>query len=154
MSLDIPFETEISYFFGIKDPYLIASIADLYFNIFSQTHEEMLATLNQVYQKIQTLVPWKFNAEKAAKLEQDIIYAFRDMASLESLICLYKQIYAVIFNQQEENFDKIAQLRAFLFFYKENIERTSPLTIQDKDFIISIARLSESYLQEFEEKAT
>lgn len=147
---DLDFETKTCYFFGIKD---FQPIADLYFNVFKQTGEEMLATLHKVYLKIQTYTPWKFDALKAAKLEQEIIHAFDAFASFESIVDLYRQIYACIFNQDKEEFDKIAQLRAFLFYYKDNIDRTGKLTDEDKALLVSIARLSEYYLKEFETKA-
>lgn len=149
-TVDIELEKEISYFFGIKD---IERVADCYFRIFSQKDEEMLPILHEAYELIESCVGWSFDTWEAAKIEQEIIYAFRKCASFEEIVDLYKKIYSVIFGYPQDSFDKIAQLRAFLFTYQRQGELSGPLTLEDKSFLVSTARLSEHYLQEFERLA-
>jgi len=149
-TLDIDFEKQISYFFGIRD---IQPIADCYFKIFSQKDEKMLPILHQAYELIQSLVEWNFDTLEAAKIEQEIIYAFRKPTPFEEIVDRYKKIYSIIFSRPRDSFDKIAWLRTFLFTYQKQAELLGPLTPEDKSFLISIARLSEHYLQGFEELA-
>lgn len=150
-ALDISFEAEISYFFGIKDP---QPIVDIYFTIFSRPKEEMLSILHKAYELIQSLVPWTFDTLKAAELEQEIIEAYEEMKPFEKIADLYKRIYATIFNQPVDSFSKIAYLRTFLFTYQQKAESIGPLSPEEKSFLISIARMSERHLKEFELKAS
>lgn len=151
----IQFEKDIAYFFEAKHT---KEIKAAYIKGITQYEHSkrlnvdqikmlVIPDLIQAYKIIQKETSLKFNPEKAANLEFNLIHAQATHASFEKITSIMTALYEEVFNTQNEHVRNAALLRTFLYQYKiQQLINHQKLDQDDMDLLRMIAKQSEREL--------
>lgn len=148
------FEREIGYFYGIEDmerveQYYLEGLKGV---AWRKKEEKVIECLEKAYEEVKVQRGWDFNVRSAAELEHELIMANRKGVGFEKFVAVMKRLYAVVFNEEEEMFEKAGWLRVFLYQYKGKCVKRGRISEEDKQLLIDIAKRSEDELRKFERK--
>lgn len=154
------FEKNIAYFYGAKNPDLIAepylkAIQELerlgLHGDDEQLEMSMLPSLKEAYAEVQKQTQLNFNIDKAAHYEFHLIISQAKRAPFELIYNIMKNLYQEIFQAHTIQIHKGAMLRTFLYKYKLSLlNNEKSLTCGDRAIMLSIAKASEQELKKLE----
>lgn len=145
-------EKEIAYFFGVREPELVASHYIEAIKLLEQrnsftTHElrnQMLPHLEAAYTEVKKQTRFIFDIQKAAYWELELFMANIEHASFEREYMLLLNIYKEVFGTITDNIKNAAMLRTFLYKYKDQLMSSEkPLSNDDFSFLKQIAQKTE-----------
>jgi hypothetical protein len=152
----LKFEKEIAYFYGAKDPELIAQhymqaikaleTKGAAANI-KILREKMLPSLENAYQEVKKQTSLHFDVELAAALEFGLILAQSKRASSKDINGIMLALYKEMFQSDAIGIQKAALLRTFLYQYKiKLLSFDELLSDADIELLRALARRSEEEL--------
>lgn len=151
----IQFEKEIAYFYGAKNPeiiaqYYIEAIKRLE-KLGIQTKEatiknEMLDLLTKAYEEVQIQTLRKFDPKKAAEHEFQLILAQAKGETFETIYKIMCNLYTEVFATHPEAIQKAAMLRTFLYKYKISLQKNNTLSLEDQNLLRAMAKESDQIL--------
>lgn len=149
------FEKEIAYFYGAKNPEIIAQYYIKAINSLEklgiQANEttlkkEMIDPLIKAYEEVQIQTARKFDPNKAAEYEFQLILAQTKGDTFETIYQIMTNLYHEVFSSHTEAIQKAAMLRTFLYKYKISLKKNNTLSIEDQNLLRAMAKESEQTL--------
>lgn len=150
------FEKDIAYFYGANDP---AKISQNYIKAIQEFERlgtnankellkhAMLEPLKNAYEEIQAQTPLKFDSNKAAQYEFELILAQAKEETFETIYQIMNNLYKEVFQSSAIAVHKGAMLRTFLYKYKISLlKKSNILTNEDQTIMRAIAKESEQEL--------
>ena len=149
-------ESEIAYFYGAEERELVAqhymqAIKTLEKEGISSDEkalrEKMLPDLEKAYGEVKKQTSLRFDPQKAAVHEYDLILAQSKRASFEDIYAFMLDLYREMFQSEGNGIQKAALLRTFLYQYKIRLLSLDDyLSDADIQLLIHIAKRSEEEL--------
>lgn len=156
----VQFEKEIAYFYGAKNPELIAKhylkaiekLEQIGIQVDNNLLEKsMLHHLKEAYQEVRNQTHLKFDIDKAAKYEFQLILAQTKEEPFEKIYHIMVNLYKEIFHSDKLDIHKGAMLRTFLYKYKLSLlKKNNTLSDSDQDLMLAIAKASKKALNNSE----
>lgn len=151
----IQFEKEIAYFYGAKNPEIIAQyyiqalkgLEKLGIQANETTlKKEMLDPLLKAYEEVKVQTERNFDPKKAAKYEFQLILAQAKGDTFETIYQIMTNLYNEVFGSHPQAIQKAAMLRTFLYIYKISLQKNNTLSIEDQNLLRAMAKSSEQIL--------
>lgn len=151
-------EEEIAYFYGVKEPKLVA---DYYIKAVKVLEEnsaifdahilrgKVQPFLEKAYTEVKNQTQLKFDTKKVASYEFDLIQAQSKRAMFENIYDIMVDLYKEVFQSNDHAIQKAALLRTFLYQYKIRLLSFDKFLSEDDISLLKIiAKRSEDELNQ------
>jgi hypothetical protein len=152
----LKFESNIAYFYGVEDRKLVAQHYIQAIKILETEgatsdkkvlRDKMLPDLEKAYEEVKKQTSLRFDPQKAAAHEFDLILAQSQRALFEDIYEIVVKLYKEMFQSENNGVQKAALLRTFLYQYKISLlSLHDHLSDADIQLLMNIAKRSEEEL--------
>ena len=149
-------ESDIAYFYGVEERKLVAQHYMQAIKILDTEgassdkkvlRDKMLPDLEKAYVEVKKQTSLRFDPQKAAAHEFDLVLAQSQRASFEDIYEIMVNLYKEMFQSENSGVQKAALLRTFLYQYKIRLlSLDDHLSDADIQLLMDIAKRSEEEL--------